>query len=52
MSVTFTFVGGIMFAYTYHRHRSLLLASIEHALYGCFVFTIGLGWFFYHAAGR
>lgn len=52
ISVTFTFAGGIMFAYTYHRHRSLLLASIEHALYGCFVFTIGLGWFFYHAAER
>jgi uncharacterized protein len=52
ISISFTFIGGIMFAYTYHKHRSLLLASIEHALYGCFIFTVGLGWFFYHAAER
>lgn len=37
ISISFTFIGGIMFAYTYHKHRSLLLTSIEHALYGMLV---------------
>lgn len=43
-------IGGGMFASTYARHRSLLLVSIEHALYGCFIFTLGLGRYFYHGA--
>src|SRR5690606_19736697 len=41
-------IGGIMFATTYHRHRSLLLVAVEHALYGDFLFTLGLGRYFYH----
>ena len=45
-------IGGVMFAQTYARHRSLLLVTIEHALYGCFIFTLGLGTFFYHGAIR
>jgi membrane protease YdiL (CAAX protease family) len=49
ISVAMTSVGGLLFAYTYHRTRSLLACSIEHALYGCFVFTIGLGSFFFYA---
>ncbi|MES2984909.1 MAG: CPBP family intramembrane glutamic endopeptidase [Pseudomonadota bacterium] len=43
-------IGGVMFALTYQKHRSLLLACIEHALYGNFVFTLGLGRYFYHGA--
>jgi membrane protease YdiL (CAAX protease family) len=43
-------VGGVIFSYTYHKTRSLALVTIEHALYGNFVFTIGLGRFFYHGA--
>lgn len=43
-------IGGVLFAMTYHRHRSLLLVAIEHALYGDFLFTIGLGRYFYHGA--
>lgn len=43
-------VGGILFAHTYDKHRSLLLVSLEHALYGCFIFTLGLGRYFYHGA--
>lgn len=39
--------GGILFADTYARHRSLALVSFEHALYGCWVFTLGLGRYFY-----
>lgn len=40
-------IGGLIFADTYARTRSLPLVWLEHALYGCFVFTIGLGWYFY-----
>jgi hypothetical protein len=43
-------IGGIMFAQTYAKRPSLALVSIEHALYGCFLFTLGLGHFFYHGA--
>ena len=40
--------GGAIFAATYARHRSLAVVSLEHALYGDFLFTIGLGMYFYH----
>lgn len=40
-------IGGLIFAYGYHQHRSLKWASIEHAAYGCMIFTIGLGWYFF-----
>ena len=43
-------VGGAMFAQTYRRHGSLALAALEHALYGDFIFTVGLGRYFYHGA--
>lgn len=43
-------VGGFLFAHTYHKRRSLALVALEHALYGCFIFTIGLGFFFYSGA--
>lgn len=43
-------VGGMLFALTYRRHGSLLLVAIEHALYGDFLFTLGLGRYFYHGA--
>jgi membrane protease YdiL (CAAX protease family) len=46
----FTLVGGLMFAWTYARTRSVIISTIEHALYGDFLFTIGLGWYFYHGA--
>lgn len=52
VSVAMTAVGGALFAWTYHRTRSLLACSVEHALYGCFVFTIGLGQFFYYPGAR
>jgi len=38
-----TFIGGILFAFTYHKSKSLLLTSIEHALYGSWLFTLGMG---------
>lgn len=40
-------LGGFLFAMTYFKSKSLFLVGLEHALYGCFVFTIGLGQFFY-----
>lgn len=38
-----TFVGGILFAITYRATKSTLLVSIEHAVYGCWLFTVGMG---------
>lgn len=40
-------IGGVIFAYGYQQHRSLKWAALEHALYGCMIFTVGLGWFFF-----
>ncbi|PPR26068.1 MAG: hypothetical protein CFH34_01146 [Alphaproteobacteria bacterium MarineAlpha9_Bin4] len=39
--------GGFIFASTYKKTRSLILVSLEHALYGNSLFAIGLGWFFW-----
>ena len=50
IALVMTFIGGLLFAYTYERTRSALAAGIEHALYGAWCFTIGLGWFVF--AGR
>lgn len=49
IAILLTLVGGVFFAETYARTRSLRLVWLEHALYGCLIFTIGLGDFFYHA---
>lgn len=38
-----TFIGGLLFALTYNRTKSTLLVSIEHAIYGCWLFTVGMG---------
>jgi uncharacterized protein len=40
-------LAGFVFASTYERSRSTLLVSIEHALYGDLVFSVGLGSLFY-----
>ena len=40
-------VGGIIFAGTYKKTKSLLMVSIEHSLYGDTLFFIGIGWFFW-----
>lgn len=47
IAVVLTMLGGLLFAYTYHRMRSTAAVWIEHALWGCLIFTIGLGKFFY-----
>jgi membrane protease YdiL (CAAX protease family) len=46
-SIALTLVGGLLFGLTYERTRSLPLASLEHAIYGSWLFTVGLGDFFY-----
>ena len=38
-----TLIGGLVFAITYHKSKSLLLTSIEHAIYGSWIFTLGIG---------
>ena len=48
LSVVLSAIGGFLFATTYYQSGSLVLASIEHAIFGNFIFTIGLGQFFYH----
>ncbi|WP_321372410.1 CPBP family intramembrane glutamic endopeptidase [uncultured Desulfuromusa sp.] len=47
ISIILTFFGGYLFAWTYAKTQSLLAVSFEHALYGCLLYTIGLGRFFY-----
>ena len=46
----FSLIGGLIFALTYSKTRSLALVTIEHALYGNALFLIGLGWYFYGGA--
>lgn len=43
IAVLLTLAGGWFFSKTYNRTRSLVIISIEHAFYGFFLFTIGLG---------
>ena len=38
-----TFLGGLIFALTFKKTQSTLLVSIEHAIYGCWLFTVGMG---------
>lgn len=47
IAVAATVVGGWLFASTFERTRSTLAASVEHALYGGLVFTVGIGQYFY-----
>lgn len=47
LAVVLSAIGGYLFARTYQRTASLPRACLEHALYGCLVFTIGLGRHFY-----
>lgn len=47
---TLGFAGGLLFAWTYARTQSALPATIQHALFGCWLFTVGLGWYFFYGA--
>lgn len=50
IAIIFTLVGGLLFAWRYAQTGSLVTSSFEHALYGCWMFTIGLGQYFYKGA--
>jgi len=45
-----TLPGGLLFAFRYSQTGSLATSSFEHALYGCWLFTLGLGQYFFHGA--
>ena len=47
IAVGLSAVGGVLFMTTYLRTESTLAATVEHALYGDLLFTVGLGWYFY-----
>lgn len=49
-AVLLTLIGGCLFAITYQHSRSILVVSLEHALYGCLLYTIGFGQFI-HTSG-
>lgn len=44
--VVLTFVAGLIFGYSYYKTKSLLWSTIEHVLYGAWLFASGLGVFF------
>ena len=46
-AVLLTILGGAIFSITYRDTRSLYVVTVEHALYGCFGFTVGLGRYFF-----
>ncbi len=50
LAVILSIIGGFLFSLTYQHSGSLLLACLDHALFGNFIFTIGLGQFFYHGS--
>jgi membrane protease YdiL (CAAX protease family) len=47
LAVGLSIAGGMLFGLTYWRTRSLPACCLEHALYGCFLFTIGWGEYLY-----
>lgn len=47
VALALTLIGGYFFARTYLQTRSLAAVSAEHALYGGWIFTVGLGSYFY-----
>lgn len=38
-----TFIGGFLFFHTYLKTKSTLLVTVEHAVYGSWLFTVGMG---------
>jgi membrane protease YdiL (CAAX protease family) len=48
LAIALCLIGGFLFSFTYRNTGSLLLTCVDHALFGNFLFTIGLGKYFYH----
>lgn len=47
LTVGLSTLGGFIYAWLYYRYKSLLIASIVHGLIGNWIFTVGLGQYFY-----
>ncbi|MFW5644349.1 MAG: type II CAAX prenyl endopeptidase Rce1 family protein [Bacteroidota bacterium] len=47
LALILTFLGGIMFSITYKRSNSLMVVFTEHSLYGIWIFSVGIGQYFY-----
>jgi membrane protease YdiL (CAAX protease family) len=47
VALLLSFAGGLLFAYTYARTGSLGLVTLEHGLWGNWLFTVGMGSYFY-----
>ena len=52
LALGLSLLGGLLFAARYLQTGSLLVSSFEHALYGCALFTLGIGQWFHHASVR
>jgi uncharacterized protein len=48
LAIAMCVIGGFLFSFTYRNTGSLLLTCLDHAIFGNFLFTIGLGKYFYH----
>jgi membrane protease YdiL (CAAX protease family) len=46
-AVVLSTLGGWLLAYRYHHTRSVPTVSLEHGLWGNFLFTLGLGRYLY-----
>ena len=46
IAVVGSFIAGLVFSFTYIHSRSTLLVAVEHSLWGCWLFTAGLGMYF------
>lgn len=46
IAVVGAFIAGLVFSFTYIHSRSTLLVAVEHSLWGCWLFTAGLGMYF------
>ena len=47
VSLVLSALFGVLLAWRYERTRSFWAVWLEHSLYGCLVFTIGLGRYFF-----
>ena len=45
VAIIITLPAGVLFAQTYRKSNSALAAGFEHAIYGIWVFFVGLGYF-------
>lgn len=51
VAVAVSCIGGLIFGYRYMQSRSTLVVIAEHSLWGCFLFTIGVGVFLMTSPG-